>query len=68
MYETVEGATFADSSAIMHQGYLEASNINAVTEMVEMITITRAYESNQKALQSADEMLSKAVNEVGKLG
>ena len=67
MYETVEGATFTDSSAIMHQGYLEASNINAVTEMVEMITITRAYESNQKALQSADEMLSKAVNEVGKL-
>ena len=51
----------------MHQGYLEASNINAVKEMVEMITITRAYESNQKAVQAADDMLAKAVNDIGKL-
>jgi flagellar basal body rod protein FlgC len=39
-----------------------------VKEMVEMITITRAYESNQKALQTADTMIEKAVNEVGRLG
>ncbi len=67
MFDTVEGAVQIDSVAIMHQGYLETSNINAVSEMVDMITITRAYESNQKALQAADDMLSKAVNEVGKL-
>lgn len=67
MYDTVEGAVEQAPSAIIHQGYLEASNINAVTEMVEMITITRAYESNQKALQAADDMLTKAVNEVGKV-
>jgi flagellar basal-body rod protein FlgG len=47
---------------------LESSNINVVSEMVEMITITRAYESNQKALQTADQMVEKAVNEVGRLG
>lgn len=68
MYDTVEGATEKETKAIIHQGYLEASNINAVSEMVEMITITRAYESNQKALQAADDMIAKAVNEVGKLG
>lgn len=68
MYDAVDGITEKEPSAIIHQGYLEASNINAVTEMVEMITITRAYESNQKALQSADSMLEKAVNEVGRLG
>lgn len=67
MYDPVDGAVMTDSSAVIHQGYLETSNINAVTEMVEMITITRAYESNQKALQAADDMLQKAVNEVGKL-
>ncbi len=67
LYETVEGAVMTDPSALIHQGYLETSNINAVTEMVEMITITRAYESNQKALQAADDMLAKAVNDVGKL-
>ncbi len=67
MYQPVDGAVETDSAAVIHQGYLETSNINAVSEMVEMITITRAYESNQKALQAADDMLSKAVNEVGKL-
>jgi flagellar basal-body rod protein FlgG len=64
----VEGAVEIDPSAVVQQGYLETSNINAVSEMVEMITITRAYESNQKALQTADTMIEKAVNEVGRLG
>ena len=68
MYDIVDGAVETEPTAILHQGYLEASNINAVSEMVEMITITRAYESNQKALQTADSMIEKAVNEVGRLG
>ena len=68
MYEPVDGATETEPKAVIQQGYLEASNINVVNEMVEMITITRAYESNQKALQTADDMIEKAVNEVGRLG
>lgn len=67
MYEPVDGATETEPKAVIQQGYLEASNINVVNEMVEMITITRAYESNQKALQTADDMIEKAVNEVGRL-
>lgn len=67
MYETVDGAVQKDTGALMHQGYLETSNINVVSEMVEMITISRAYESSQKAVQTADSMLDKAVNEVGRV-
>lgn len=67
MYEPVEGATEIESKALLHQGYLETSNINVVNEMVEMITITRAYESAQKAIQTADDMLEKAVTEVGRV-
>ena len=33
-----------------------------------MIEIARAYESNQKAVKTMDEMMSKSVNNVGKLG
>jgi len=47
------------------QGYLEQSNVNIVKEMVDMITVLRAYEANQKALQAVDETLGLAVNEVG---
>ena len=67
MYTPVEGAEEIESVAAVRQGYLEMSNINAVSEMVEMIAITRAYEANQKAVQTADSMIEKSVNTVGSL-
>ncbi len=39
------------------QGQLEASNVNIVDEMVNMITAQRAYETNSKVIQAADQML-----------
>ena len=54
------------STALVAQGMLEGPNVNAVQEMVEMIAALRHYEANQKALQSQDETLSKAVNEVAR--
>lgn len=47
------------------QGYVEQSNVNIIKEMVDMISVTRAYEANQKVLQAQDGTLEKAVNEVG---
>lgn len=67
LYDTVDGAVEMESNAAVNQGYLEMSNINVVKEMVEMITISRAYESAQKAVQTADSMLEKTVNEVGRV-
>ena len=67
LYQTVDGATLTDANARVRQGYIEASNVNVVTEMVNMITITRAYESNQKVIQTIDGMLDKAVNNVGRV-
>ncbi len=40
------------------QGYMETSNVNVVNEMVQMIEVNRAYEANQKTIQSQDTMLS----------
>ncbi|HWI51091.1 MAG TPA: flagellar hook-basal body protein [Symbiobacteriaceae bacterium] len=48
-------------------GYLEASNVESVTEMVEMMTTMRSFEANQKALQAQDETLQKAVTEIGRI-
>lgn len=52
---------------IIRQGFIEHSNVDSVKEMVEMINILRAYESNQKMIQYQDSTLEKAVNEVGRL-
>ncbi|MCB1142908.1 MAG: flagellar hook-basal body protein [Leptospiraceae bacterium] len=48
------------------QGYLEASNVQVVTEMVEMIEVNRAYEANAKAMQTHDALLGKLINEVAR--
>jgi flagellar basal-body rod protein FlgG len=61
MYDAVDGATITDSDATVTQGYLEMSNVNMVTEMVDMITVTRSYETNQKMMQTIDSTLEKAV-------
>jgi len=47
------------------QGHLEQSNVNIIKEMVDMITVIRSYEANQKIIQAHDSTLGKAVNEVG---
>ncbi|MFA5536029.1 MAG: flagellar hook-basal body complex protein [Bacillota bacterium] len=46
-------------------GFLEKPNINLINEVVDLITITRIYEANQKAIQAQDEILGKSVNELG---
>ena len=46
------------------QGTLEASNVEIVQEMVDMITAQRAYEVNSKAIKTAEEMIQTATNEL----
>lgn len=67
LYDLQNGAQVIDSNAKVVQGTIEASNVNVVKEMVDMITITRAYEANQKIIQTVDTMLDKSVNQVGKV-
>ena len=44
------------------QGYTEASNVNIVEEMVNLIVAQRAYEINSKSIQTSDEMLQNVAN------
>lgn len=48
----------------VEQGFVEAANVNPVTEMVQMIEVNRAYEANSKSIQTEDGMLNKLLNEV----
>lgn len=66
-YQPVEGATEQPANAKVYSGYPEASNVQVVSEMVQMISVTRAYETNQKIIQTYDGSLDIAVNQLGKL-
>lgn len=47
------------------QGYLESSNVTPLREMVALVQIARAYESNQKLITSRDQTLQKALESLG---
>ena len=66
-YQPIEGAQTTAANAQVKSGYLEMSNVQVVSEMVNLISITRAYESNQKVIQTIDGSLDVAVNQIGKL-
>jgi len=46
----------------LNQGYLENSNVDVVTEFVQMVLAQRAYESNSKVIKAADDMYSEVNN------
>ena len=65
LVRVVEGAVATEFTGTVQQGFIELSNVNIVREMVDMITVMRLYEANQKMLQAMDGTLEKAVNQVG---
>lgn len=66
-YVAVNGATIKAAEYTMEQGYTEQSNVNVIDQMVDMITITRAYEAGQKMIQTQDSLMAHSVNEIGKV-
>ena len=55
-----------DDRPKVRQGFIEASNVNPVTEMVNLIEVHRTYDANQRMIQAHDAILGKTVNEVGR--
>ncbi|OJF90892.1 flagellar hook-basal body complex protein [Alkalibacterium sp. 20] len=50
----------------IEQGYVESSNVDIADVMTEMLQISREFEANQRVLQSMDETLKRATQEVGR--
>jgi flagellar basal-body rod protein FlgG len=53
------GAPGTNGLGTIQQGYLEASNVNMVAELVNMIQTQRSYELNSKAVSTSDQMLQR---------
>ena len=66
-YKPVQGAKLTQSDAEVKSGYLEMANVQAVSEMVNLISITRAYESNQKIIQTYDNTIEIAATQLGRV-
>jgi len=65
---TAPQVALSESAAQVRQGYLEASNVNPVGEIIQLMETVRHFEAAQKFARGYDEMLQKAISELGKVG
>jgi len=57
-----DGLAAVDGHGDLQQGNLEQANVEAVTEISDLIAAQRAYEMNAKVITAADQMLSSTSN------
>ncbi len=62
-WESGDAELLEENRPVVRQGFLETSNVNPVREMVKMIEVNRAYEANQKVVQSEDQASDKLINQ-----
>jgi flagellar basal-body rod protein FlgG len=60
-----DAQTLPAEDSTVEQGFLEAANVNVVSEMVNMIEAMRAFEAYQKMISGTFEQDKKAIAEVG---
>lgn len=58
---------FDFSKGRVNQGFIEQSNSSTIDGITGFITLTRAFEANQRMIQTYDTTLEKAINEVGRV-
>ena len=63
VHAAVAGLAGEPGFGTIQQGFLEASNVDIVSELTTLITAQRAYEMNSKVIQASDEML-KTMNQI----
>lgn len=66
LFDTTDDTQTSEFNGSVIQGHLENSNINTVREMVELISIARAYEMNQKAVQNHDTIMGRIANDIAR--
>jgi flagellar basal-body rod protein FlgF len=62
------GASTGRASGAVRQGELEASGVDPVHTMTDMISSLRAYQAGQSAIQSIDQTMQEDAQSVGSLG
>lgn len=66
MYQATQ-APAADTTTKVLQGRLEGSNVDVSGELANMLSASRAYDTNQRVLRMIDSTLDKTVNDVGRV-
>ncbi len=66
--DKMEAVDVPVEQVVVAQGHIEGSNVNAIDTLVAMIAAQRAFEVQSKVMSTEDEMLSKSVNSLPRVG
>lgn len=58
--------TMADLDTTVHQGFVEQSNINTITEMTRMMEVQRAYDRSTKLIDNTSELRKSVIARLGR--
>ena len=64
LYSAGEGSAQADTKSVVRQGFIEKSNVNAVSEMSRMMEVTRAYTQISTLLQQQLDLQKNAIQQL----
>jgi len=67
LYASTQDPVPADARAEIHQGILEGSNVVSVTELTQMLDITRRYESAQRIIDSEHDRARRAIDRLARV-
>jgi flagellar basal-body rod protein FlgF len=65
MFRADDGYVPAEKASIL-QGFVESSNVDAITQLARMIEVQRAYEMGQSFLESEDQRVRQAIDSLTK--
>ncbi len=55
------------ASGVVRQGFLEGSNVETISEMVQMIETSRYFDACQRVVRSYDDIAAKATSDLGRI-
>ena len=65
LYEAINTPIPVDSSTQLLQGFIEQSNVKSIDEMIDLVKLSRHFEASQRVMQTSNDLLSKAIRELG---
>lgn len=67
LYQPLAPGQLEPLNASLKQGYLESSNVDITSEMVNLMMTSKDYDMSQKLIGAEDKVLDKSINEMGRL-
>jgi len=65
--ERIVGTIVLPPGSSVHAGYLESSSVDAITEMIDVLSATRSFESAEKVVAAIDGARQKSAGEVARI-